>query len=118
VQALRLNDFMGGTFHTPQKSELTYTVELARVLDSLIRAAGTTRERRDRDSLETDEDELAFDRSLKRGNEAIIEMLRRACREMAPPDDRMVAEFLEALEYQEIPVTELPHFRAKRHKKS
>ena len=75
--------------HSIQKSELNVTLELARVPDKRIRAAAVTQ----------GEDDLVFHRALKRGNEALIVMLRRACRELAPETDGMVAEFLEALEH-------------------
>jgi hypothetical protein len=83
-------------------AELTYTLELARVFKSCVERSSALQERVGAD--------LAFDRSLKRGHEAIIAMLRRACEELAPiranalPNGGgQIAEFIEALEYGEVP---------------
>ena len=82
--------------------ELTYTLELARVLKSCIEKASASQERAGVD--------LAFDRSLKRGHEAIIAMLHKACGELAPIRAEVLpngggelAEFIESLEYGEVP---------------
>lgn len=81
-------------------AELTYTLELARVLKSCVERASTSQERVSSN--------LAFDRALKRGEEAIVAMLRKACEELAPIGQEggptsEAGEFIESLEYGEIP---------------
>lgn len=59
-------------------AELRYTLELGNVLHRAIDEVSAAQERTGK--------ELAFDRALKRGREAIISMLHQACNELAPKD--------------------------------
>jgi hypothetical protein len=78
--------------------ELTYTQELARVLQAQIRAASIAQER-----VCGKGQSLAFDRALKRGQEALVRMLRKACDELGPIEDSEEGRrFLESLELGEI----------------
>ena len=78
--------------------ELTYTQELARVLQAQIRAASVAQER-----VCGKGQSLAFDRALKRGQEALVGMLRKACDELGPIEvSEEGRRFLESLEFCEI----------------
>jgi hypothetical protein len=75
--------------------ELTYTLELARMLSRTIDGVSAAQERVGL--------HLAFDRALKRGHEAIIAMLNKACVELVGIEGEEIGRFLRSLEYGEIP---------------
>lgn len=80
-------------------AELRYTLELGRTLNGTIDGISGAQERVGA--------ELAFDRALRRGRDAIIAMLYAACDDLAPAEGEEIARFIESLEYGEVPAPKI-----------